>query len=63
MLGKELWLRVFANGAPRKIFACQETGENCVAKSLIICSVHQTLLGYEMRWVGHEAGVGEKRNA
>jgi len=44
MLGKEHRLRVFANGAPGKIFARQETAENCVEKSLIIRSVNYTLL-------------------
>jgi hypothetical protein len=43
MLRKEHRLRVFASGAPRKIFARRETTENCVTKSLIFCSFHQTL--------------------
>jgi hypothetical protein len=41
----------------------QETGENCIKRSLIIFAPHQVLLGIRMRWAGHVECERVMRNA
>jgi hypothetical protein len=47
-LREEQRLRMFENGVPRRIFGpkgkWRETGEDCVMRSFITCTLHQKLL-------------------
>jgi len=44
-LRDERRLRVFQNRILRRIFGPKETDENYIMKSVMICTVHQTLFG------------------
>jgi hypothetical protein len=51
MLREKRRLRVFENGVLRRIFGPKrnevtgEWGENCIMRSLMICTAHQMLFG------------------
>jgi hypothetical protein len=40
-----------------------EVGENCIMRSLIAPSIIRMIKSRRMRWAGHVARMGEKRNA
>jgi hypothetical protein len=40
----------------------QEVGENCIMRSFITCII-RIIKSRRMRWAGHVARTGEKRNA
>jgi hypothetical protein len=62
---------VFEKGVLSRIFGPKrdevtEIGENCIMKSFITCTPRQTISminSRRMRWAGHVARMGEKRNA
>jgi hypothetical protein len=70
-LREEHRLRVFENRVLRRIFGPKRdevTGEwrNCITKSFVICTLRQVIRIIKlrrMRWAGHVARIGEKRNA
>jgi hypothetical protein len=41
----------------------RESGENCITRSFVICTLRKSIIkSRRMRWAGHVARVGAKRN-
>jgi hypothetical protein len=70
-LREEHRLRVFENRVLRRILGPKgrkwgETGEDCIMRGFITCTLHQILLviiSRRVRWAEHVARMGEMRNA
>jgi hypothetical protein len=41
----------------------REVGETCIIRSFITCTLIKMIKSRRMRWAGHVARMGEKRNA
>jgi hypothetical protein len=63
-LGEGHGLRVFENRVLRRIFGPKR--ENCIMKRFMICTLRLSIIriikARRMRWSGHVARMGEKRN-
>jgi hypothetical protein len=64
---------VFENRVPRRIFGpkrneWEESGENCIMRSFITCTlchiyIIRMIKSRRIRWAGNTANLGKKRNA
>jgi hypothetical protein len=58
--------RAGLNETVKRKFLTLQVGENCIMRSFVICSspsIIRIIKSRRMRWAGHVARMGEKRNA